>query len=48
MPAETLPCGCVRTENLGHVHTKLCDRHKRELFEPKPPAPYRGRNDDLL
>jgi hypothetical protein len=28
-----LPCGCVVTHGYGHVHTRLCAKHKRELFE---------------
>lgn len=29
------PCGCIVTTEPGHVHTKLCDQHKREIFDPK-------------
>ncbi len=28
----TEPCGCVRIESFGHVHTKLCIEHRREMF----------------
>ena len=31
---HTEACGCVVTAEPGHVHTKLCDAHKREIFDP--------------
>ena len=47
----TLPCGCVATYGLGHTHTKLCERHRREAFglrdEPRP-SQREGDNLDLV
>jgi hypothetical protein len=29
------PCGCIVTTERGHVHTKMCDTHRREAFLPR-------------
>lgn len=29
------PCGCIETTGPGHVHTKMCDPHRREAFLPR-------------
>jgi len=31
---RTEPCGCVVTEHTGHVNTRLCQQHRREIFNP--------------
>jgi hypothetical protein len=28
------PCGCIKTSSPGHVHTKMCEHHRREFFAP--------------
>jgi hypothetical protein len=28
-------CGCDVYTEPGHVHTKLCEEHRRELFKPR-------------
>jgi hypothetical protein len=32
------PCGCIETTEPGHVHTKMCDTHRREAFLPRGQA----------
>jgi hypothetical protein len=29
------PCGCDVYTEPGHVHTWLCEGHRRELFKPR-------------
>ena len=29
---HTEACGCIVAAEPGHVHTKLCDTHRRETF----------------
>jgi len=26
------PCGCIKTEKPGHIHTKLCIEHRNAVF----------------
>jgi hypothetical protein len=45
MNQHTEPCGCAVTTERGHVHTKMCDQHKRETFAPKKES---NENRDLI
>ena len=35
MGTVNLACGCIVTTARGHVHTKLCPDHVREIFVDK-------------
>jgi hypothetical protein len=30
------PCGCVVSENPGHIHTRLCVQHAKQYFMSLP------------